>query len=203
MKKSPLIIPDPVFTYDDTAILLFRTHCMHYELAIALNEAYGLSLSRTDDIPLHEVNYPCFVYYDNPSHMAYVMIDSLVEGQADKVFKFYDKLLLVRGIDAWDIQQQFYNDLTSPSAPLSRPNGGAPSYESPAKVQHRRMLDRLSGLVFEPATFCFSDSRGIATSLYGGPVEAMPRATQAYMKSLRRFLDIAFDGLQWHLYDDD
>ena len=49
--KSPQFIPDPIFSFDDTAIVMFNTNMMNHEFAAKLNDALQLKLTRIDDIP--------------------------------------------------------------------------------------------------------------------------------------------------------
>ena len=65
MKKKQLPkLPDPVFSFQDTAIVMMRTQDLAYQTAILLNEAYRLQLSRINDIYIGNTPHPCFFYHD-------------------------------------------------------------------------------------------------------------------------------------------
>ena len=193
-KRGMPFLPDAIFTFDDTAAVMFRTSYLNHEFVSALNAAYKLRMSRVGDIELEEGDHPCYSYYDELSRLAYVVVGRPSGVDGTGCFDYYDKLLLVRGRDAWDFQQRLYEDLLG-----SRPE---PAINEPLERQHWEMLNQLNEGVFGLDTFGFG-RRGTSTSLYGGPAERMPRATAAYLKRLQSFLTVLFDTLQWHLCNEE
>jgi len=193
-KKPKLFLPDATFTFEDTAVLLFRTSYMNYQFIMEINKAYGLEMARVDDIELDGVLYPCFSYNNEYARMAYVMIEKSASGPSNRIFDYYAKMLLMRGPQAWTFQQQVYDNMTE----------GLPEPDSSDLLEHRRWLlaNSFKQGIFVVDTFGFRRRQGDTTSLYTGPAEAMPKATATFLNRLRKFLDGTFETLQWHLCDD-
>lgn len=193
-KRGRPFLPDAIFTFNDTAAVMFRTTYLNHEFVSALNAAYRLRLSRVADIELKGGDHPCYSYYDEHARLAYVVIGRPVSEDNTGCFGYYDKLLLVRGRDAWDFQQRIYSDLTEP-----RPE---PSTDEPLDRQHWEMLNQLNEGAFVLDTFCFGQ-QGAVTSMYSGPIEDMPHKTAVFIKNLQSFLTSLFDNLQWHLCNEE
>ena len=193
-KKQSPFLPDATFSFEDTAVLMFRTSYLNYQFVMEFNKAHTLALSRVEDIVLNEAEYPCFSYNDDYSHMAYVMIERSKVGTPDRVFDYYDKLLLVRGRDSWDFQQKLLDGMHQ--------RGPEPS--SADMLEHRRWVlsNNFNQGIFGIDSFGFSQRRGTSTSLYTGPAENMPKATATFLNRLHKFLETTFDILQWHLCED-
>lgn len=190
-KRRTPFLPDATFTFEDTAAVMLRTSFQNHQFVAAFNAAYRLRLSRVDDLRLENGDHPCYSHYDDLARLAYVVVARPAVATGPDSFDYYDKLLLIRGRDAWDFQQRFYADLTEP-----RP---APPLDEPLARQHWELLNQLNEGVFGLDTFGFSTRQGIATTLHIGPVEVMPRSTTAYLKRLQAFLSTLFETLQWHL----
>jgi len=185
---------DPTFTFDDTAVLMFRTNYRNYQFIMELNKAYQLELARIEDIDIDGTLYPCFSYYDEYSRLAYVMIERSMTDASDHVFEYYDKMLLVRGRDSWVFQKQIYTNAVE----------NLPEPEPADLLDHRRwvLANQFKEGIFGVDTFSFSSRKGLATSLCPGPADTMPKATVTYMNRLRKFLDATFEAFQWHLCDE-
>jgi len=190
-KKPSRYLLDITFTFEDTAVLMFRTSYMNYQFVMELNKAYGLELSRFYDIQLDNTEHPCFSYNDEYARLGYVMIDRSASGPSDRVFEYYDKMLLVRGRDSWAFQKMIYNDIVE----------GVPEPDDSDLLGHRRwvLANSFKQGIFGVDTFGFSRRQGNITSLYTGPAEKMPRPTATYLNRLRKFLENTFETLQWHL----
>lgn len=94
-------------TFTKTAFLLWETHGSSYDLANCLNKLYRLDLQRQDDLKMGEKSYPFFFHYDPPRGLLFVMID--VSGDK-RLLQKYDKILIVNGRDAFDLQKQIYSE---------------------------------------------------------------------------------------------
>ena len=102
MKRQHL--QDPVFKFEDTAIVLLQTDYLNYQFIYALNQACRLEMERIDDIELADGAHPCFLYFNEVSRLTYVVLDVPIPP--------YNMMLLIRGRDAWDIQESLYKSLT-------------------------------------------------------------------------------------------
>lgn len=198
-KHGMPFLPDAIFTFDDTAAVMLRTTCLNHEFVSAFNAAYRLRMSRVADIELEGGNYPCYSYYDELARLAYVVVARPAVMSGQDYYNGNDKLLLVRGRDAWDFQQQLYSDLSRSPQQEDRDE---PPADEPLMRQHWELLKQLHESVFSLDTFSFG-SRGISTSMYTGPAERMPRSTAVYLKRLQTFLATLFDTLQWHLCNEE
>lgn len=193
-KKRPFL-PDASFKFAETAILMFRTNMLNYEFVSALNQAYDLQLSRVDDIPIESAYYPCFSQYDPAARLAYVMIERSTQKTCHACFEYYDKLLLVHGRDAFDFQQRLYSDLTS-----TRPE---PKAHQILEHLHWQDLNDLSDGIFASDFFHFDEQQCLATSMYTGAPEDMPKNTQTFLNKLKKFISSTFESLEWHLCEEE
>lgn len=193
-KKPTQFLPDATFTFEDTAVLMFRTSYINYQFVMGLNKAYQLQLSRVDDLDLNGVPYPCFSWGDEYGHLAYVVIERSATNPTDRIFDFYDKMLLVRGFRSWEIQDNIFRDI----------NEGMAEPPSSELLEHRRwvLANSFKQGIFGVDTFGFSRRKGNSTSLYSGPAESMPKPTATYLNRLHKYLETTFDTLQWHLCED-
>lgn len=193
-KKPSQFLPDATFTFEDTAVLMFRTSYVNYQFVMGMNKAYGLELSRTPDLDLNGTAYPCFSWGDDYGRLAYVMIERPHLGPADRIFEYYDKMVLVRGFRSWEVQQKVYSDIVK----------GTPEPPASDLLEHRRwvLANSFKQGIFGLDTFGFSRRRGNSTSLYSGPAENMPKPTATYLNRLHKYLETLFDTLQWHLCED-
>ena len=175
--KSPQFIPDPIFSFDDTK----------------LNDALQLKLTRIDDIPIEDAVYPCFSCYDDETRLAFVLIERSPFGDSDPTFGPYEKMLLIRGRDAWDIQKQLYDAFLNN---ISEPNSD--------DIYEHRMWNQLhyfTGGIFDMATIRFNSPNGPETSLYQGAPDKMPARTETYIKNLKKYLTILFEQIQSYVVD--
>ena len=182
---------DPVFTLDGTAVVMLKTSFLNHEAAISLNEAYGLALTRIDDLDLDDGHYPVYIYHNAAGRLSFIMLAAPLDATTNPCFSYYDKLLFIRGRDARQFQQRLYDDLTMPQP---EPTAGDP-------LLHNRweMLTLLSQGVFEPATVNFTPSGIPVTSLYNGPADKMPQKLQRQMRQLKKFLTELYAAFEWHL----
>lgn len=193
-KAQPQHFTDPVFTLEDTVVLMFSTYCPNYRFVMELNKAYELEMARGEDLWVEGTEYPCFSYDDEYNHMAFVMIERSSKGVSNKVFDHYDKMLLVRGRDAWSFLQHLRNNWVNN---LPEPN--------PANwLEHRQwvLANSFNQQIFCTESFAYRAPEGFATSLYNGPQGTMPKAIGAFGKCLKGFLEEVFKELQYHLCGD-
>ena len=174
--KSPQFIPDPIFSFDDTAIVMFNTNMMNHEFAAKLNDALQLKLTRIDDIPIEDAVYPCFSCYDDETRLAFVLIERSPFGDSDPTFGPYEKMLLIRGRDAWDIQKQLYDAFLNN---ISEPNSD--------DIYEHRMWNQLH--YFTSGIFDL------------GAPDKMPARTETYIKNLKKYLTILFEQIQSYVVD--
>ena len=208
-KKQVPKLPDPVFTFDDTAIVMLQTRGPAYQLAIQLNEAYNLQLARIDDIEIDYTPFPCFFFHDEPAWLAYILIARTGDIPA---FADYDKIPLIRGRDAWRFQQTIYDDIHSRRYGMALGPATEPDASDLLEHYHWEQLNQLSDTIHDIDIFGFSRRRPIvstmrltndAPTLF--PVEesaaraSEQRAIAAYHKLLQSFLTQFFDALHSHL----
>ena len=214
-KKQTPRLPDPVFTFDDTAVVMMRTADYAYLLAIMLNETYQLQLSRIDDIYIGDTPYPCFFYHDEPAWLAYILIARPQQYEADPAFADYDKMLLIRGIKSWDFQQTLYDDIHSRSYGIALGPASEPDITDLIEHHHWEQCNILADSIKSIDSFSFSKRRGTSSTLRLTnteptlfPVEATTanssenRAIATYHNTLQDFLDQTFLALQSHLCDE-
>ena len=194
-KKNNVLLSDATFTFDDTAVLMLQTQYHNFELAIALNSTYHLRLARVDNEGLQNIIPPCFSFYDDDTNLAYVLIDKSLQHTPDSPFAPYDKMLLIRGVKAWDFQQMLYNDLQ-----MRQPEPDPDNYMD---HQHWQQICQLKEYIFATDTFSFSPVTGTQTSLCPNGIVNMPKATAAYLKRLQKYLQKLFDVFIWLLCIDD
>lgn len=191
--KPSQFLPDPSFGFDETAVVLLRTTWDNYQFVSELNTVYNIELSRVGELPVGEAEYPCFSYYDDYRRQAYVVLERAPQGKSDASFDYYEKMLLVRGRDAWIFQQRLFCDLTE--------NTPEPDPTDWLAHDYWVKVSRLKSGVFGIDTFGFS-RKGTTTSLYNGDPEAMPRSVKSFLKKLQNFLKDAFEELQYFLSDE-
>lgn len=214
-KKSQPILPDPVFTFDDTAIVMLRTQDHAFQLALLLNEAYQMQLSRIDDIYIGDQPYPCFFYHDQPAWLVYILIARPPQAIADPAFADYDKLLLIRGRDSWRFQKKFYDDIHSRQYGITLGPAAEPDASDLLEHSLWEQCNRLSESIQSIDIFGFSSRRDTISTLRLidtqptlFPVEASAanasenRAITNYHKQLQAFLEQTFKSLQAHLCDE-
>ena len=215
-KKRPPILPAPVFTFDDTAIVMMRTRDLAFRLAILLNEAYNLQLARIDDIYIDDLPYPCFFFNDEEAWLVYILIAQPLTDNPRPAFDNYDKMLLIRGRDSWDFQQQLYDDIHSRRYGLALGNAAEPATDDLLAHSQWENCNRLSEGIQTIDIFGFGTRRETISTLRLTddaptlfPVEASAtktsenRAIANYHKQLQTFLTQTFDALHIHLCDED
>ena len=192
MHSSQRYLDNPLFSFKETAIVMFNTQLTNCEFATALNQAYRLSLTRIDDLVVGITSYPCFIFHHNDLHLSYVLLEHPADAPASAPFDYYEKMLLIRGIDAWAFQQKIYEDLS-----IQQPE--PPSDE--LLLHHNWVLaNQLREGVFETATFNLSgNNRSPVTSLHLGPDDTMPKRLHTYLDKLQLFLKEVFTLFECHL----
>ena len=214
-KKSQPILPDPVFKLDDTAIVMLRTQDHAFQLALMLNEAYQLQLSRIDDIYIGDQLFPCFFYHDQPAWLVYILIARPPQTIVDPAFADYDKMLLIRGRDSWRFQQKFYDDIHSRQYGIALGSATEPDASDLLEHSQWEQCNRLAESIQSIDIFGFSPRRDTVSTLRLTnteptlfPVEASVakasenRAIANYHKQLQTFLEQTFKSLQAHLCEE-
>ena len=185
MKRQHL--QDSVFKFEDTAIVLFQTDYLNYQFIYALNQACRLEMERVDDIELADGTHPCFLYFNEVARLTYVVLDVPIPP--------YNMMLLIRGRDAWDVQETLYKNLTEVTPE-----------PDPTDIRDHldwELLNELRSNIFSVDTFCFSPTRGQGSSLVFSTNPSALRTRQTFLHRLRQFTAELFEALEWHLCDDN
>jgi hypothetical protein len=211
-KKRPTILPDPVFTFNDTTIVMLRTRDYAFQLAIFLNEAYLLQLARIDDLYLNDTPYPCFFFHDEAAWLVYILIARPFQTIADPAFGDYDKMLLIRGRDSRRFPKMLYDQMRNRR--YGNAIGPAAEPDPTDLVAHRQweICNQLSESIQQLDMFDFKNPlqpvstlrlTHVEPTLF--PVESSvanateQRAIANYHRQLQSFLGQTFDALHAHL----
>lgn len=137
-------------TFSETAFLLWETQSPNYEFAEYLNRLYHLTLRRQNDLQLSDgTTCPFFLYYDELAALLYVLIDNPRSGIfAD--FANYDKIMLFNGRDAFDRQQEVFNDYATHPFP--------PADNDLLQWQHYELIQEARQNVFSIHYFDYRES---------------------------------------------
>lgn len=182
---------DAIFTFDDTSVTLLHTSMVNYEFVMAYNNAHRIRMVRVQDMDINGSMHPCFLFDDLQRRLTHVLIERPLAG-GEVPFDRYDKLLLVRGRDTWEFQEELYQHFVN-TVPQ-------PDSTEPLLVSDWRAMQDFYGGIFAMDTFCFSARRGFSSSLaMGGEAMKVPKVTQRFLKGLERFLLSTFETLQWEL----
>ena len=184
------------FTFDDTAFVMFHTSYLNYKFSMLLNSTFNLHLTRVDNMGLNGSEYPCFSYYDSDKKMFFTVIERCANGCAHPIFDYYDKMLVIRGRDAFDFQNMMFDALKN----------NATEPESYNLIAHRQwvMNNQIRKGIFDIDTFSFRAKDGWKTSLHNGSADTMGKAVSTYMKSMHKLAkDLLFETLYNHLFDID
>ena len=208
------ILENPSFSFYDTAILMLRTQYMSFELAMSLNGAYALRLSRYEEIHINGTPHPCLYYYDTSTWLTYVVIARPTQG-ADPIFNSYDKMLLIRGRDAWKAQQQIYDDVYNRIYGIAHDSIREPDPGN--LIEHGQWVQRniMAKGIEHIDTFCFNPSKETSTTMRPQediqtlfPLEtptnpASDKAVGTYLKHLKSFLSDTFGSLYYYFSDEE
>lgn len=139
-----------MLTFSKTAFLLWETQCKNYEFADYLNQLYHIALARQDDLTLSDnTTCPFFFYHDSLSALLYILIENPRSGIfAD--FTNYDKIMLINGRDAFDRQNDIYNDYATHPFP--------PPDDDLLQYQHYQLIQQARQSVFSTHYFDYRES---------------------------------------------
>lgn len=195
-KKSTTNTIDPEFSFEDTAIVMFKTSYLNYQMAMHLNDTFGLGLARTQKDLLFQGHYHAYYcYYDERYYRSYVLIDSGEDNSNSKLFDYYDKILLIRGFDAWEEQKMI---LEATKFTYQEPQ----DYEIHAHRQWA-LCNKLRDGIFDVDSFGFSTTRGKQTSLHPNIELPMIRKMAIYMSDMEKNIRELFSDLEEALNFDD
>lgn len=208
-KKNTTFLPDARFSLADTAVLMFRTSFVNYEFVMHLNESFGLKLARvrvecynpdnwgvqTEDLCLVDGIHPLYSYYQESSRMAFVLIDKPLMQKGYNYFNFYDKMLLIKGRDAWKMMETIYA--------ASVANAVEPEPQNLLDYRRWVLCNQMSTGIFSTDTFDFRKSTVPATSLFDGDAAKMPKSVATYLKNLKAFLVDTFKTLETYICEED
>ena len=214
-KKYAPKLPDPAFTFDDTAIVMMRTQDYAYQTAILLNEACRLQLSRIRDIYIGDTPHPCFFYHDEPAWLVYILIARPQNSIPDPAFAEYSQMLLIRGRDSWSFQQKLYDDIHSRHYGIAIGSAAEPDPTDLLEHLYWECYNRLAEAITDIDIFGFGRRNSLSTLRLADtqptlfPVEASVakasenRAIASYHRTLQDFLNQTFEALHTQLCDED
>jgi len=193
-KKNLTIFP--TLSLRDTSVTLLKTNYTNLDFVVRFNRVYGLELARADNLLVKEADHPCFNYYSEAARLAFVMIERPAPQVKAPHFNYYDKMLLIQGRDAWDVQRQLFDDIAT--APPE------PDRDNYLEHEHWVLLNELKEGIFSIDTFDFRNSTRPATSLFPHPQEVpLPHPTLQYLNSLKAFLEESFELFHWLFGDNE
>ena len=117
-KKHTVVLDfdDEPSSFDDIAILFFRTDTPNYLFADDLNHLYQLALSRIDDLvfpntPQDSPGLPLYTFHNQLEYLDYYLVDlSTLQASTQT------KLLIIRGEATDDTVQNILRDFNEPPA---------------------------------------------------------------------------------------
>ena len=214
-KKSPPVLSDPAFSFEDTAIVMLSTNDHPFQLAISLNESYGLQLARIDDLTIGDLPHPCFFFHNEEARLVYLLI-ARPQLEADPAFAEYDKMLLIRGREAWKVQQEIYDDIRNRRYGTAVGSAIEPDASDLLEHSHWEQCNLLAESIQNFDIFGFSSRKGLVSTLRLSddaptlfPVDASSttttenRAIARYHKTLQEYLEQTFESLQVHLCEEE
>lgn len=106
--------------FETTTVLMWSTRHTPFTFAFYLNKLYGIQLVRKKNITLkipHTRNgkIECSVYHyqSNVERVAYILVDSSNSvREKNKKGTYFDKTLLIIGVDAQERAENIYNEMT-------------------------------------------------------------------------------------------
>lgn len=187
---------EPVFSLEDTAIVMFKTDYQNYEMAMHLNDALGLHLARMrKDLKHVDGTHAYYSYYDAYHRLTYLLIDCAQGMEQHTVFSFYDKMLLIRGFENWDVQQQIVQQVKF----------GMPEPEQHQLCEYRRwmMNQQMRARIFDADSFCFAPNRGTTSSMCPDSNLTKHRKVVLFIDAMRVYLKDLFLELEYAIDTND
>lgn len=216
MSSKPTYHPDPVFTLRNTVVTMLRTQYLSFELAMDLNRAYNFHFTRLQDITVDKLPHPCFIYYDEPASLTYVIVGCPSLPEPSPVFDNYDKMLLIRGRDAKKIQQHIYDEIHNRHISAIQSNATEPDPTDHLQHTHWQHCNTLANAVRQIDTFHLDPSNKITSTLRMTATEPTlfpldlltdtpteSKAVTIYYKQLQTFLEELFLSFQYQLTNED
>ena len=214
-KKTPPVLRDSDFSFDDTATVMLSTHDHLFQLALFLNEAYLLQLARIEDLFIGDLPHPCFFYYNEEARLVYILIARPLQPEADPAFTDYNTMLLIRGREAWKVQQEIYDDVRNRRYGTAIGSAIEPDKTDLLEHKHWEKCNLLADSIQNIDIFGFGSLKGLVSTLRLTddaptlfPVDPASttsnenRAIARYHKTLQNFLDQTFLALQVHLCEE-
>lgn len=113
--KHTLEIEDEEYAYEGWAFLHFHTPMPGYALADSLNRLYDYRLTRQDDMPLDDVDWPLYRFEDALGKLLFFLVERPVMATTAP-WDAGDKVFLVKGENAAAEVQHIFADFTSSAA---------------------------------------------------------------------------------------
>lgn len=195
VKRLKIDEPDPTFTTENTSVMLFRTNFQNYEFVMALNDAFGLRLTRIGRQTVAEYRYPYFFYFDEVTKLTYLTFDADHKLRKNDVFSQYDKMLVIRGRDAWKKVLRIYDEIMDPSMTHDE--------EDMFQQIHYENVEALRKGIFIIDGFSFSRKQGPMTTLNHGQSGSIPKSATTRMNSIKRFTLEVLNYLNKVTYEDE
>lgn len=206
---------EPTFTFSNTVVLMMQTGLLGFETALALNDAYGLELTRNENdvtLDFHDANgleltrkendetpssvaYSLHYYNNEATKLKYILIDCPKEQRFKGAFARYDKMLIIQGRDGWQILQKMYYEITHP---WMIKKGGDMRDEN-----HFDIVNKLKNGVTVIDYFSFDEIKGEENSLPKNEQGRISKFYKDYIKNLKSFLLKLYRELTLLIVDDE
>lgn len=185
---------EPVFTNMNTTVMMLQTEMENYQLAMALNDAFGLKLMRRDSLVIEGENFPYFTYSDDERMLTYLIINGTEGMRTNEVFAQYDKMLLIRGRDAKTAMNKIHFEMQNVmvSMPLDI------NIHDMLEYTHYRYVEALTIHLRKIECFSFSSKQ----SQTKAKVSANESQKKNYETILYEFMLKVFDELNSLAYED-
>lgn len=193
--KLNLDEPDPTFTTENTRVIMFQTDYENYEFVMALNDAFGLGLTRMGTMEIGNCICPYFYYFDEVTRLTYMTFDADHGTKKDNAFSLYDKMLLIRGRDAKAKQQLMYKEVVG--SPIRHDENDIMQHS------HCEKVETLHQGIISMDCFSFSPKLGCSTTLCNGWLDTMPKGTASCVRSIQTFTNKIFKKLNMDTYADE
>lgn len=194
--RTPKYDKDLMPTTADTAVLMWDTREAFYVFAMKLSKIYDIAFVRDDDLVVNTgsrlVMCPCYSYGDSVRQLFYVLIENpIFSGGLGGQVNHYTTLLLINGQNAWDRQQEIYQDFTNT---LNVPNDV--DWYAREKYGH---LSELRAQVVQTDYFDFRDELSPQSSVYAHFSQRVSNRIPKYFEDMEDCLK----SVIWSLTDPE
>ena len=170
---------------ESTAILMWSTHYPTFTLAFYLNQLYGLSLERLENITIEQKTgqYSCTIYtcQNYADQTSFFLIDNPQQAESPNIF---DKTMLIIGPDSQELAQHIHHEIDTVRT-AAPPQGNAI-----ADSRQAMLSDFVGTGIFENALFDFSDPDNPQTTYFQSADSnpALQKKQQRFLKQQRQYV---------------